>query len=274
MNKLIVALIAVICGVSVYGAPDPVASQIAAARKTMMEDRDFAKAQAAYEKIVRDKDTTNKIFLSTAQAGIGMSLIRQGKVDDALVAFQKAINDYPDIRDFDKINTETLIAAAHTSKSDWDGAIAAARASLLKYPEMEDGAKANFYSIIGRSYYHKKDYDNALLELGKVLSLPKASYAPMLFDTQNMIGDIYKIQRKFTEANTAWMLAVQNNVWELDAKDELSVIWKTFDKISPKQVTTDAYKVFLENTIRATKAIDENARFLGKLKSELGKIKQ
>jgi hypothetical protein len=38
-------------------------------------------------------------------------------------------------------------------------------------------------------------------------------------------------------------------------------------------LTTADYKAFLDNAIKATKATEENAKFLGRVKSELEKMK-
>ena len=166
-----------------------------------------------------------------------------------------------------------MSASAYLSSCEYDKAIQTARDGIRIYPDAGDTALAQFQLLIGYGFFRQKDYDNALLEFDKVLkNYPKATYVPTLFDAQNKIGDMLQLKNKPAEANAAWMLAVQNYVWELGAKDEAGSIWKTFDKISPKLSTTEDYKSFLENTIRATRATEDNAKFLGKLKSELGKL--
>ena len=80
------------------------------------------------------------------------------------------------------------------------------------------------------------------------------------------------LQGKRAEANAVFMRCVETYVWELGAKDESGLIWQAFGRVSPKLATAADYKAFLEGTIKATKAIEENAQFLGRLKSELGKM--
>jgi len=271
--KNIIGMMILLIGTAVFAGVDPVAEQATAARKTMFEDRDFAKAQAMYEKIVKDKATTNQVILSGAQAGVGMCLVRQSKFSAAQAALAKAIADYPSIGARHKANAASLSASAYLSSYEFDKAIKTARDGIKNYPDAGDTGLAQFQLLIGYGYFRQKDYDNAQVEFEKVIkNYPKATYIPTLFDAQDKVGDILQIKNKPSEANAAWMLAVQNYVWEFGAKDETGTIWKTFDKISPKVSTTEAYKSFLENTIRATRATEDNAKFLGKLKSELGKM--
>ena len=118
-----------------------------------------------------------------------------------------------------------------------------------------------------------KDYIKAQAAFEKVIKdYPNAS-GKILANAQMHIGHSLYRQGKYVEAQAAFMACVQNYVWELGAEHEEGVIWSAFNLVNPKLISTADYKAFLENTIKATKATEENAKFLGRLKSELEKIK-
>ena len=276
MKKILVSIIVSMFAIMLtLAAEDPVTKRYNDAKNVMFIDRNFSKAKADFEKIVKDNATTNKVILSQAQAGIGMCLIRMNKAEEAITEFQKALDNYPEIDTFHKANVSSLIGSAYLSKMDFDTCITYNRQCLITYKDVGDTSLAQFQSSIGMAYFRKKDYDNALIEYQKVISnYSQTRYVPTLFQTYDQIGNIYQLQRKFTEANLSWMNGIQKYVWELGAKDKNGVVWKTWNKISPKYVTEEQYKSFLENTLKAIPPpLEDNAEFAGAVKSALGKIK-
>ena len=271
MNKLVIALIVGMFGACVFAEVDPVLQELKDANIILNVDKNYVLAQAAYEKIISDNATTNQIYLIRAQTSIGLCLRRQDKISEARTAYAKAIADYPNVPQVHKAQAAYLNAFAGGTYAE---RIQLARDAIAAYPNAGDTVLAGLQHGIGGAYWLSGDAANTIIEMEKVKNYPKYNYTYGLFTAQDIIGDAYSRQRKFAEANAAWMLAVQNYVWTLNAKDESSPIWKTLDKISPKFSTAEAYKAFLETTIKATRATEENAKFLGKLKSELGKLQQ
>lgn len=287
MNKLIIiAMIGMIASVSSASwlssgtksttnttsetkAIDPVKQQLADACKILNVDKDYAKAQAAFQKIVDNHATTNQDYLATAQCNIGLCLARVQKYTEAQTAYAKSISDYPNATQTTKAHTAYLNAFSHQKYSEQ---AQLCKDAIVAYPNAGDIELATLQYGLGISLSRGKEMSNAIIELEKVKNYPLFKGNSLLFGAQSAIGDAYDYQRKFTEANTAWMLAIQTYVFELGAKED-GLIWKTFNKINPKQITNEAYKLFLEATLKAVPATEDNAKFIGKIKSELGKIK-
>ena len=60
----------------------------------------------------------------------------------------------------------------------------------------------------------------------------------------------------------------------LGAKEARGAVQEAFDRIDPSAMTADRYREFLKEAILRTPAVEDNAKFLGRLKSELEKIRE
>lgn len=85
-------------------------------------------------------------------------------------------------------------------------------------------------------------------------------------------ADNLKKTGKDAQANKAYMDCVVQCATSLGATNSTSIVWNTFERVKPSLVTPDEYKAWLVEVIKATKATEANALFLGRVKSELGKM--
>ncbi|MDD5707415.1 MAG: hypothetical protein PHR35_15945 [Kiritimatiellae bacterium] len=117
-------------------------------------------------------------------------------------------------------------------------------------------------------------YGQAESEFKKGLEDYPECSAGMRRDLQVTLAGVLGMQGKRTEGTRLLVTAIVNNVRAMGAPNEESPIWRWFEDIDPALLSAAEYREFLENVIRATKATEENARFLGRVKSELVKMKE
>ncbi|MDD5706470.1 MAG: hypothetical protein PHR35_11120 [Kiritimatiellae bacterium] len=98
--------------------------------------------------------------------------------------------------------------------------------------------------------------------------------AGMRRELQVTLAGALAMQGKRTEGTRLLATAIVENVRAMGAPDEESPIWRWFEEIDPALLSAAEYRTFLEDVIRATKATEANARFLGRVKSELVKMKE
>jgi TolA-binding protein len=164
-------------------------------------------------------------------------------------------------------------AYATYRSGDYVGAQTAYANILKDYPDAGVNILSKAQLGIGYSLSAQKQYDEAIV----ALSLVKENYptAPVsrLATADFTIASILVRQRKLSEANVAYVNLVKDYAWQLGAKSEKSVVWISFERINPKLLNTEDYKAFLEEIVKSVKATEENAKFLGRVKSELEKMK-
>jgi tetratricopeptide (TPR) repeat protein len=144
--------------------------------------------------------------------------------------------------------------------------------SITEHPAANVGMLSGSQLGIANCLMLQGKYTEAQGAAAKVLTSYPAAQVSKLATAQNTIGDCLKAQGKPQEAQVAYMTAIKNYAWQLGAKDENTLIWVTFDKLNPQLSTSADYKAFLEDAIKVVKATEDNAKFLGLLKSELGKM--
>ena len=169
-----------------------VTSDIATA-KVLYVNKDYAEAQAAFEKVIKDYPTATVNILANAQSFVGYSLRSQGKHVEAQVAFEKVIKDYP------------------------------------------------------------------------------TASVGILANAQRCAGYSLRSQGKHAEATEAYVKAVILYVRVPNVVSKTLI--DTFSLINPALMTTADYTVALQDIIKATPATEANAEFLGRIKSELEKMK-
>jgi tetratricopeptide (TPR) repeat protein len=191
---------------------------------------------------------------------------------DHLARYDQVLADFPDApRDVMRQLQRGRVLSIYRSK-DYAGAVTAGEAYLREYTDEVDYNCVNMCQYVGIS----------LEQMGK-LAEAQAAYERALADWPDVwqalratiqwrLAGVLDKRGEKTAATAAYMTLVTNYAWYCHAKDESSVVWKAFDKVNPMLLSTEDYRAFLEAAIKATRATEENARFLGRVKSELEKI--
>ena len=190
-----------------------------------------------------------------------------------LARLDKVLADFPDApRDVMRDLQCSRFYALYRSK-DFAGAVTAGEAFLREYTDEVTYNRAGIGQYVGSSLEQmgklaeaQAAYERALADWPDVQQTLRAKIQWQLANVLNRRGEK-------TAATAAYMTLVTNYAWYCGAKDESSIIWKAFDKVNPMLVDAADYRAFLEAAIKATRATEENARFLGRVKSELEKIK-
>lgn len=236
MKKLVVSLMIGLVSVFVMAANDPAQKAFDDAMSIWKTSTNGAVCQAAFEKFQQDFPSASPRMLAQAQVYVGRSLWAQNKFADAEKAFAIVNDKY----------TSDMKVSRHTI-----GSAQYYRARMLLVLNKETEAIVIFEDVIKNC----------------------SSVGSWAAHSQVYLGNIMKKNGDIIGSQKAYMAAVQNNVWLLGAKDETGLMWTTFLLIDPRLISQADYKAFLENTIKATKATEDNAKFLGRLKSELEKMK-
>jgi tetratricopeptide (TPR) repeat protein len=261
-----IGVLAFVCGLA-QGKPEDELKTALADGEALYQQNNYAAAQAVFEKVVKDFPAAPAEILAGAHVRIGMSLDRQGKAREGQAAYRKAQETSP------SLNAGHLLANSLVNHSrDFEAGRQVAQELLTTYATGKVSMLASVQMQIAKSYALQKDHAASQAAYQEVIRDYPAAPAAILAAAQDAIGKALVAQGKPVEANAAFMTCVSTYVWELGAKDERGVIWQVFGRISPKLATAADYKTFLETTIKATKAVEENAQFLGRLKSELGKM--
>jgi len=160
------------------------------------------------------------------------------------------------------------VAGKHTD------AVTAFKQLPQDYPDAKVGILVAAQSFIGQDYFwHQKAYIEAEAVFAGILTNFPAAHAQQKLTAQTYRGlSLEKLNRP-AEANVAWMAGIEDSVSVLGATNEVKGVWSVFNKIQPQLIPAARYKEFLETVIRATKATEANAAFLGRVKSELEKMK-
>ena len=164
-------------------------------------------------------------------------------------------------------------AASTLIKSDHNGGIEALKKLIADYPSEPSWLLAGAESLIGQCKLSTNDNAGAQAIFEKALVDYPTADTKTISSIQSLLLFCLQKQQKLTEASVLAVDFVQKYAWELGAKDENSMIWKAFDMVNPKLMSATDYKAFLEKTIQATRATDDNAKFLGRVKSEIEKMK-
>jgi TolA-binding protein len=220
-------------------APDekPDAAGALAEAKVYERECGFTNAAAAlarYNAVLADYPDADASILMQIQYGRAFSILRMGDYAAALVELTALVRDFPDEDDWRLANASMYAGICHQKLGDQPAAQATYERVLTDYPNA--GA-------------------NVLSQVAKRLS------------------DLLADQGQVAEANAVRMQAIRDYAWHFTIPDEKHVIWAMFDTINPSTLSSDEYRSFLVDAIKAVKATEQNARFLGRMKSELEKVK-
>lgn len=192
---------------------------------------------------------------------------------DHLARYDQVLVDFPDApRDIMRAVQKGRFFSIYRS-GDYAGAIDAGEAFLRDYGDASETKLANVLLYVGISHEKLGDANAAQSAYERGLAdYPNAAYF-VRCATQCWLADLLARRGEKAAAQAAYMSAVTNYAWYYSIPNEQNIIWRAFDKVNPTLHSTADYRAFLEATLKATRATEENARFLGRVKSELEKIK-
>lgn len=218
-----------------------------------------APGAAALGKVLADYPALPVDVLAECQHLLACQLFREAKYVETQAADEKVLKDYPAANVSIRMDAQEYVGRSLVLQNKTAEACAAYEKLLKDYPA---------------GYYGPRVF--ALTQLGRLAEaqalLEKTLNATPVVEVQFSLANLLQTEGKQVEANAAFMACVQNFVWQFGATNDQSIVWRAFDQINPQLLTGADYKTFLENTIKATKATEANAAFLGRLKSELGKM--
>lgn len=192
---------------------------------------------------------------------------------DHLARYEQVLRDYPDAPRDVVIDAQWNRYFSIYRSGDYAGAIDAGEAFLRDYGDASETKLANVLLYVGISHEKLGDANAAQSAYERGLAdYPNAAYF-VRCATQCWLADLLARRGEKAAAQAAYMSAVTNYAWYYSIPNEQNIIWRAFDKVNPTLHSTADYRAFLEATLKATRATEENARFLGRVKSELEKIK-
>lgn len=186
---------------------------------------------------------------------------------DHLARYDQVLEDYPAApRDVMRKLQRNRLFSIYRMK-DYPNAVAVGEAFLRDYPDESSLNSADVCTYVGISLEMLGKLAEAQAAYERALAICPEFHRPQLY-----LASVLDKRGEKSAATAAYMTLVTNYAWYCSAKDESSIVWKAFDKVNPMLLNTEDYRAFLEATIKATRATEENARFLGRVKSELEKI--
>lgn len=192
---------------------------------------------------------------------------------DHLARYDQVLADYPDApRDVMRAVQRSRFYSMIRAK-DYAAAISAGEAFLREYTDEVDYNRANICQYVGLSLEQMGKLAEAQAAYERAMAACPDARQTLRATIQWRLAGVLDKRGEKSAATAAYMTLVTNYVWYCGAKDESSTVWKAFDKVNPMLLSTEDYRAFLEATIKATRATEENARFLGRVKSELEKVK-
>jgi predicted Zn-dependent protease len=141
-----------------------------------------------------------------------------------------------------------------------------------KYPAMVDENIAVCKRQVACCLMWQKRLPEAQAQLEKVLlETPKRCAFQRMY--ANMIlGDVLVLEGKLPEATKAYMDGLREGAPRMDPIFGF-YMWNCLGRMNPSYLSSDEYKQFITDIIKAVPAVESNAKFLGRLKSELEKTK-
>lgn len=231
-------------------------------------------AAAAIHAQQADKPDPARVAYDEAHAYVLADLKSNGWANaaDHLARYDQVLADYPDApRDVMRQLQRGRVLSLYRSK-DYANAVAVGEAFLREYTDEVTYNRANICMYVGLSLEQMGKLAEAQAAYERALAACPDVWQTLRATIQWRLAGVLEKRGEKSAATAAYMTLVTNYVWYCGAKDESSVVWKAFDKVNPMLVDAADYRAFLEATIKATRATEENARFLGRVKSELEKI--
>jgi tetratricopeptide (TPR) repeat protein len=144
---------------------------------------------------------------------------------------------------------------------------------IADYPAAPQNRVASWNAYIGFCLAAQSKNAEALVYLKKALDTKTADkrYDVLWGVVCNKLYWIYSAQGKYAEANAA----MANSIVYSAAVEKVTgkYLLECFGRLNPAIMSADDYKTLLQDIIKTTPATEERAEFLGRIKSEIEKMK-
>ncbi len=166
---------------------------------------------------------------------------------------------------YEKADAQRVIGHCYDDQENYTKAKAGFQKVIDTYPT-EIGQCAYSLLHIGGGYYRQKQYTLAKAEFQKLIS----NYPTMrgnCADAQCSIGDCYDVLGDTEKAQEAFVKVLT------DYPEITSQVSRAINKVNFASMTDEEALTILERIRRANPATEKNAEFLGRIKSEIEKLK-
>jgi TolA-binding protein len=169
------------------------------------DKREYDTARVQFQNII---DAGFKDLAPEAQFNIGHTYFAESKYDEAIAAYQKTINDYPNT-DSAKY-AEFYIGEALQKQGKNEEAIAQLEQAITKYPDNEKAAVSQMF--IAEIYLSMNDTEKAAGIYRKVADNEKYEY-DLRRDAQYRIGKIYEDSNQIQKAVEEYQKLLKQFQW-------------------------------------------------------------
>ncbi len=223
---------------------------------------EFDGARAAYQTVAAAYPASACHALREA----AQCLASAGKHGEALAEFNALTSTYG-TRSNEVIYVYACISSMHQKLGDYGKALAACDEAFSKYPGMRDDVRVGLLGLKAGALILSGNHAAAAAELEAAFALAPPGEASVR--TCRALAKTYGKMAKHKEAQDTLRKGIAAN-----AAASGTAAAGLFDLVDPASVTADRYREFLKDVILRTPAVEENAKFLGRLKSELEKIRE
>jgi len=191
-----------------------------------------------------------------------------GKVSEALAAVEAGIRDYPGSTN--DVVSMTCCKAACLMREDKNAEALEALAGCLRdYPGVGGRLKASVKRTLASLYFYKLNDPAAAISLVReaVDLLPPEQKS---LEASLSLAYMLKQTGAGSECSAVCQAAVLKNAAVVGGTEEMD---KAFSQVDAVALGVEKYKEFLNGVLLRVPAVEANAKFLGRVKSELEKIK-
>lgn len=129
----------------------------------------------------------------------------------------------------------------------------------------------NLNSDIAMEYYALGQPENGIKAIKAALEAGQSAHVKCRIYATSRYAQGLILAKRYAEATPVIVDYIVTCVRQSGAADAEVVKW--FEKIHPESISADVYKTALTDIIKAVPATEANAEFLGRVKSELEKMK-
>lgn len=243
----------------------------------------------------------------SAMAGItndmdsAFSAFNSGQYGQALTTFEAVLVDYPEEEDDYLAGAQFHIGAILRRQKDLSGAESAFRATITDYPNASIKKLSNAQWYLGNALREQGKLDDAIEAYEMVFTNYPTASANQLVLSKMYIGHSLRAQGKLNEAQLAYESGASDFITATPAQSAASQALLISVKIEQRldvsadclkvvsfgdsvflrrgvteyarYMTPEDYTMYLTRVLMIVPATDENAEFLGKVKSQLELLK-
>lgn len=173
---------------------------------------------------------------------------------------------------FAGIKEDISAANAISLKKDYAAAQVAFEKIIVDYPKATKNELAVIKLNIGANLEFQHKYADAQSVYEGIIKDYPAVNLNLLSEVQSSIGVCLYRQGKYVEATKAYIKAVILTA-RSPGPGQPKKLMSLFAKVNSSLMAPDEYKAALTDIIKATPATEPNTEFLGRIKSELEKMK-